>query len=300
MNTYDATYQVSGSASSVSGTLAAATGNYIYFRIGLTGTNPGTAPRYGLVVLYYNNNTKYHLIYIRQGEAAAAIANTTGASYTVYNLKDPANGAGGSTVTDHTDLSAYGGKAVFTAYPSQAGSLFQFGGSPLRAYHPVNAGHGVQISGWYNYTGAAANECPAGYRRPTYTPNNEMTPSGSHALGYYADGFFDRHEITVGITTDATNLGVVKKDKTDVAYFGTLFFNPTTLASIFYPMSGERRWNTYNGQISRTGNYGRWWSGSDGYILHTSYESGVHDVSIGTIYTGNYKSYGFSVRCVKD
>ncbi|MDR0729445.1 MAG: fibrobacter succinogenes major paralogous domain-containing protein, partial [Prevotellaceae bacterium] len=269
----------------------------IYFRIGLTGPNPNATPRYGLVVLYHSNNSKYYLIYIRQGENAAEIANATGAKYTVYNLKDPANGAGGSTVTDHTDLAAYGGKAVYTAYPSQAGSFFQFGGSIVRAYHPVNPGLNVTLSGWYSYTGAAANECPTGYRRPTYTPNNELIPSENEVSGYYADGFFDRHRITADIGS-TTNNSTVKYNQTDVAYFGVLYFNPNTLASVFYPMSGER----FQSRLNRPANYGRFWpsteNGNSGYILHFGYENGAYYNS--SIDNRQAKSYGFSVRCVQN
>ncbi len=71
MITYDRTYQVSGTtATTVTGTIEA--GEEIYFRIGLKSTlaSATTAPRYGVVLLTYENNTKYHKIYLRQGEEA--------------------------------------------------------------------------------------------------------------------------------------------------------------------------------------------------------------------------------------
>jgi uncharacterized repeat protein (TIGR02543 family) len=55
----DAMYHLSGNATSVYGTVVA--DEAIYFRIGLTFVNPNSEPRYGRILLSYNNNTKFRL-----------------------------------------------------------------------------------------------------------------------------------------------------------------------------------------------------------------------------------------------
>jgi uncharacterized repeat protein (TIGR02543 family) len=140
----DDAHQVSGTATAVSGTVAA--NEYIYFRIGLTSTNIG-APRYGRILLSYNDNTKFQFLYIRQGEKEDFVFTTSDTygsnvprllakKFSPYNL----------TAADLTNGSPYykdiasGSKGIFVDYPTKAGAFFQWASTthPLRAYHPTN------------------------------------------------------------------------------------------------------------------------------------------------------------------
>ncbi|MCD8174163.1 MAG: hypothetical protein LUD76_12055 [Alistipes sp.] len=142
MNEKDAEYQVTGNATTVSGNATAE--RPIYFRIGLKSTLPSaeTAPRYGRVLIQYNNGTSSAFLYIRQGEAAdylmrngdpvpngSITARTKTVKYSPYNLTSPeyidGTRPGGTNSADHSQVGTRGG--VFTEYPSQGGCFFPMG-----------------------------------------------------------------------------------------------------------------------------------------------------------------------------
>jgi hypothetical protein len=165
----------------------------IYFRIGLRERlADGVAPRYGLVILSYNNNTKFQAIFIRQGHEPdflfrnghtedvynGSIQRTQSAKFNPYNLTDPKGYDGSSDATLHTQLpvGGYAPEEHFTKYPSQVGYLFQWASaSPRRAFHPINpssytnwpAAVSTGFWGGSGGIGSTNESCPTGYRRPS-------------------------------------------------------------------------------------------------------------------------------------
>jgi hypothetical protein len=186
MKTADATHQVSGNATFVQGSVNA--NEHIYFRIGLTSTNTGD-PRYGRIILRYNNNTKYQFLYIRQGEEADYVFSTTDTyddpstsvvesiprslaqKFSVYNL----------TASSLTDNSPYyvaiaSRGSLFVDYPTQAGAFFQWAGTngyERRAYHPTNPATS-SVTDWKNLYpsnfwddfNGTHETCPTNWHRP--------------------------------------------------------------------------------------------------------------------------------------
>ena len=200
--------------SAITGTVPSGGGDII-FRIGLqkkfsdTGlfkddhpTNPGqdadlvtTWPaRYAVVLLSYNNNTKFKKIFIRQGEGSDYLmydeaitsgdfSHTAGTKrpdavkFKPYNL----------TTTEPnfmTDIGYRGG--VFTTYPTQAGALFNWATpNNIRfAYPPAY----INILGlwpnsgssglWTDATNLSATyeTCPIGYHRASDGATNVVVP----------------------------------------------------------------------------------------------------------------------------
>jgi hypothetical protein len=199
----DDAHQVSGNATAVSGTVGS--GEHIYFRIGLTSTNTGD-PRYGRIILRYNNNTKYQFLYIRQGEEAdyvfrktdnAPSGTYTGArslavKFSPYNLTN-------TEITESTTTGVATGVATipgtykgdFVDYPTQVGAFFQWAGTTSKetfAYHPTNPASAV--IGWqqspYSNTYWDAlktthETCPYGWRRPKSGITDNVATSNASA-----------------------------------------------------------------------------------------------------------------------
>lgn len=181
--TNDALYNVPGYVSSATGKAVAGAGNYIHFRVGLTSTYTPTESkpaRYALIILRYNNRTKYHLIYVRQGEAPDYLmyptdANATGTRGTSSVRFSPYNTTATNLgIQQYVQIAADRSNATFTDYPSQAGALFQWAVTQnLRyAYNPVIP-HGAPGSWWttgfpvaWNQAGLTYESCPQGYHRP--------------------------------------------------------------------------------------------------------------------------------------
>ncbi|NDV59154.1 hypothetical protein [Bacteroides sp. 519] len=57
-------------------------------------------------------------------------------------------------------------------------------------------------------------------------------------FGYYADGFFDRRTLTNAPGKDFAAASAVAVDTENVAYIGTLFYNPNNEHSLFFPAAG--------------------------------------------------------------
>ena len=293
-------YQISGSATSVSGYVASS--DNIYFRIGLTSANPLAEPRYGCILLTYGSPVKYQYLYIRQGEApdyvfgkdevvststTYATARNKAAKFSPYNLTAASLTEG----SDYTDIGVYGGS--FTDYPTKAGALFQWTNTinPRRAYNPIMNGpvNNTYPSGYWNAT--TYETCPSGYRRPTDGVTNaevselSATPANSELRqslflnpqdgnrdhnednslwGYYADGYFDRHAIEAGIIGEAHTLySAVNPLSKEVAYRGQLFFNPANNKSLFFPASGYRFTDVNNDNLLiNTGYIAHYWTSS--------------------------------------
>ena len=347
----DANYGVAGNDQIVTGMVVS--GGDIFFRIGLKSkwsANPAynatTKPaRYAVVMISYNNNTRFQKLYLRQGHEAdylmrkqdnnaagnlESLTNGTIAEprpdakkFSPYNLT-AAGYRDGTSSAQYIQLDAGGG--VFTNYPSQAGAFFQWADATnvRYAYHPTNPSTGV-VSGWQNnyprtYWDAlkATHEtCPPGYRRPTDGRTDAADVNGpilssemrqslwqdpaaenrggntnNSVWGYYADGFFDRRQI--GASNTYAN-SAVATGSAAAAYIGRLFFNPTTNASLFIPISGYR--GSGNGELSHAGGYGGFWSSSS-YSAVNSWNLYTYSGSALQNYHG--RDYGFPVRCVQE
>lgn len=265
------------------------------------------------------------------------------AQFSPFNLTDPGMAMGRVRKTARS----YG----FVKYPSQGG--YYFLQSTLDAYHPAsstgNAG-GYPASATAPYRPDLLESCPPGYRRPrdgsddiyrtssynntgdATTPKAEISEirqslwlyprnygatqtnnKSNFRYGYYADGYFDRHEIkkpTVGNKNEDNSAVWANIDGSSDAYYniafaGTLLFNPYNHASLFIPKPGiyfNRNFATTSPlQIEGAGNVGvittstlcngaNFWSAWFGLV-------NVHDVADNYV---NSNDVAVSIRCVKD
>jgi hypothetical protein len=192
---------VGGNAISVSGVMNASTPQ-IYFRIGLTGTQPvGSTPRYGMVLITYKDHRYSQRIFIRQGEEADFVmrqgdpmiynGSVGGAfpenraralRFSPYNLSVPLGYVDpNSVITNASPVYSAGlplNGGVFTEYPSQAGYMF-FYNYNRQAFAPHStyaiSGIGGLSSSLSLWNPAQTETCPPGYRRPKNNPNNTTT-----------------------------------------------------------------------------------------------------------------------------
>ena len=283
------TNHVQGNLKEVSGM-----GN-IAFRVGMAApfTPSFTTPaRYGRIKVTWDNGgtpaTSY--IYVRQGEDPDFVMRpedfgSGGESWGTTEPRpdalrfSPYNLTYKPFTADGWVQVPYNG-GMLTDYPTQAGAFFQWANATTVRYAWVPYG---TVSGWnsnvvtdYWSTASATHEtCPPGYRRPTdgmtsgdngvaSPSNSEMrqslfldpptytaSSSGNSITGFYADGFFDRRPIVSNSTVAA--------ETNDVAHVGRLFYNPTTLASLFFSWSGMR---ITAGTFGGDGTQGLYYTGS--------------------------------------
>ena len=126
-------------------------------------------------------------------------------------------------------------------------------------------------------------------------------------FGYYADGFFDRRKpqnAPGGTNLDGPGIASVVAIPTlnnnnvafeNVAYCGQLFFNPYSLASIFFPAPGQRMNGA--GTLTDAGSCGFYWSSSS-QNANTVY--GMY-IDAGIIHQQSKSpAAGYSIRCVKN
>jgi hypothetical protein len=309
----------------------------IYFRIGLKSEYTPTADapaRYGLVLLTYKDNTLQQRIWIRQGEEADYLFSTKDAAsrtaampFSPYNL---------TAETLNAQVGINGNQpnpGIFTDYPSQAGGYFQWASKPTDARfryvwdafstsNEILTYTGVP-NAWSTY--AADNEtCPEGYRRPADGPADAptvtmtdaylaisevrqslylkpvitQTPAANTAVGYYADGFFDRRQIvkpTQGLN-DGTAASAVSIDNQNIAYRGIVYYNSSSLSSLFLPYAGARE--SMNAPVNSLR-----WQGTKVVYPSTATPTGGTHLYIGfgnTLdNTTGRKTNGTPIRCVK-
>lgn len=247
------------------------------------------------------------------------------------------NWTGGTQITDHPVLSLRGGVFTEYPSQAGAYFQWASTDQIRRAFHPAYpltaiAGWSALSSSKYWKEGIAGSMlsdthevCPSGYRRINdgseitvsnitaatselrqslfYTPAdgvvNTMTNASS---GYYADGFFDRRQIKnsptgeIGTTVSyypGTNNALNAK----IAYSGTLLYNPTTWASVFFPTTGGR--DRTDGSLTKTGRYGYYWTSSSKISTYSAIgfmSTNTSDIMVGYEFT---RSVGGSIRCVK-
>jgi hypothetical protein len=178
---------------------------------------------------------------------------------------------------------------------------------------------------WNEFTGANSLEtCPTGWRRPSMgainststtllatnseimhslflntmdnsTRETHVAAGSNHYIGYYADGYFDRRPIVLGLGSDPSY--AVSASNKNAAYQGILYTNPASNASLFLPSAGQRHaWNV-DGPLFYAGADGTYWSRS------------AHNASNGWAFTFNINdtyqyfgshAYGLCIRCVKE
>ena len=299
----DLTYRItSGGASTVSGVMDAGAPQ-IYFRIGLKSTQPhGSNPRYGVVLLTYQNHSKSQRIFIRQGEEPDTPPGSSSyprwSPYNLGNINNP-------TAYPYAD-------PRFVAYPTQAGYFYQWAmpsGAPV-PHHPVNPS-AANVSGWVNHGNTAdyalTNVCPSGYTLPTGGSSSNITnlmANTASVWGYYADGFFDRRKLCgpIGmagksetqVSWDNTNDAAAKNEF--VAYAGALLYNISDNKSIFFPSAGLRLGGSNSGGLNSPGDFAGFWSRTlDGSNVWYWYVNMAGDIQR---HMSTSSSYGYTIRCV--
>ena len=243
-----------------------------------------------------------------------------------YNLSIPSGGTWNSTV------GYQGGR--FTEYPTRPGAYWQWASSNNTNFAWAPTG---SVSGWSPFypsgywtdatnLSATHETCPPGYRRPydgiTNADNAAGAVFGSEirqslflkpktgdtkdadtrentVFGYYADGFFDRRQITTPTTGSSPMANsAVSVANNDIAYNGRLFFNPVTFASLFFPAQGSRD----SGPLNNPGAWANYWTGSSINATQAWYMgfNSLTDAGMYTYGTTGLKSCGYAIRCVFD
>jgi hypothetical protein len=178
-------HPVTGNASVVSG-VTTADDRYIAFRIGLKSQYTSTAQypaRYAVLLLSFDNNTKFQKIYLRQGENPDYLMmngdqlgpesfisqRTQSKKFAVYNL-----------TAETLDAQVKPRGAIFTDYPTKAGAMWQWAIFTDNTYTRM-AFHPAKVPSddiWFpNNTELFWDKLkdfnevsPEGYRRPTDGP----------------------------------------------------------------------------------------------------------------------------------
>ena len=226
---------------------------------------------------------------------------------------------------DVTGTSPSVNPGISTGYPSQAGAMFQWAGKGVSQRFAYDA-HRLSPLYWYYDTddrvwsliAAGYEACPPGYRRPNDGPEDIFNPSGivsnsemrqslfldpmpsdassttNSLYGYYADGFFDRHEILNGEGSSYGDDCSVRVGYPDIAHIGRLFYNPDNKASLFFPSSGYRRAD-YSG-LQGMGMESAYWTGT---VTDADYAWNLSlGVSVANLVGITSKDAALSLRCV--
>lgn len=246
------------------------------------------------------------------------------------------NWTGGAQITDHPALTFQGGVFTEYPTQAGAYFQWASTNQLRRAYHPVNPTTAINnwsttapSQYWGNGSGSLklSNEvCPVGYKRVNdgsevaaidqLASSSEFRQSLLYTLadgttsnipknatsGYYADGFFDRRQIKSSPTGEMGAAvsyypGTSNALNAKIAYAGTLIYNPTTWASVFFPVIGSR--NPTNGSLMDTGLRGYYWTSSSKDV--PTYATGFQPITVGNLLYGiEYnRPTGGSIRCVK-
>jgi hypothetical protein len=114
--------------------------------------------------------------------------------------------------------------------------------------------------------------------------------------GYYADGFFDRRQITGGPGTSAGSLSTVSATNQQIAHIGNVFYNPATNASLFFPATGYRQSSI---GLNNAGWFGLYWTSSGPSSTNVAWYLTVNNIVVMQNSVGA-RSEGFPIRCIKD
>lgn len=168
------------------------------------------------------------------------------------------------------------------------------------------------------YLASLFREIPVGDSHryiPDIYPNDPNAPNGivryipkavtNAQFGFYADGFFDRYPIQKKtLSAEEGNVEGVCLEDARAAFKGTLFFNPVTNASIFFPAAGRRQ--ASDGKLQ--------FNGGTGYYLTASLGNQWIDPSVNYSFKNVWQmeftnfpaalsavpGFGVSLRCVVD
>lgn len=226
-------------------------------------------------------------IFVRQGETAEPVLTPgktyPGGSYITqpfvapdvrfspYALIDPLLGPGGNTLADHTPITETV-RPVFAPYPSYTDYLFQWSGD--RMFHPTNP-LAFAPNEWPMEAHATEFKelCPKGYITPpsqiegidTYYGlccNANGFGSGNSYEGYCADGHLDRwiqyKEATAELVNyaphaqsiaDVYRSGELQTGSSGTGGLGKVYFNPETMASVYFPPSINRAGHAVSGSF---------------------------------------------------
>ena len=215
------------------------TGN-ISFRLGLkegtTLASASTAPRYAVVLIKYDDASKNHLLFLRQGEAPAVVAGT--GLFSPYNL-------------DYNKASTSSTTYELTDYPSIGGGYQQWS-TDGTLYSNSESLDNTTSSTDYS---SLANVCPSGLRPPTYDELNALNSDATIMGGLYADGYCDR--LGFSLVNNGSGIYYISAENNSV-FMGALFYNTTTLASLFMPFAGEMSGSNFS--YSNGGMRGYYWT----------------------------------------
>ena len=197
------------------------TGN-ISFRVGLkegtTLASASTAPRYAVVLIKYDDASKNHLLFLRQGEAPAVVAGT--GLFSPYNL-------------DYNKASTSSTTYELTDYPSIGGGFQQWSSDGTVYSSSVSD---ADIPSTDITSTSIANVCPSGLRPPTYDELNALNNDATIMGGLYADGYCDR--LGFDLIDNGSGIYYISADDNTV-FMGSLYYNLSTLASVFMPYAGR-------------------------------------------------------------
>lgn len=250
----------------------------VYFRVGWKNTSP-TTNRHARIKVTYNNadgtasSLSPNYIYCRQGENPEGLAlTTTDNPFSVYNLMSD---------------------GVQADYPTQGGLLSQWGRP--RSWAPI--GSTSKPADYPNTVDLDldldVNICPVTYAYPdkeTITALETGLPALYKTWGYYADGYFDRREISSHR---------VEYNSSDVASAGVMLYHPLTLHSVFMPTTGYR---DQEGYLQGGGTAAGYWSkenGADKQNATSMFVQNNTDESKMAIVGDYIKTHSFFMRCVK-
>ncbi len=232
----------------------------------------------------------------------------------------------------YEDVGYKGG--AFTQYPTQAGAHFRWAHTEgVKAYNPAGAVAYPEdvntVTDDWDTISQDYESCPPGYRRPAdgmtwglnasvspdysevhqslmLSPTTGTTSSNNNSVwGYYADGFFDRRAPrTESAAYNTVTNSVVGVGRSTQAYLGHLFYNPTSMASVFLPAAGMRFGGPdggYDGRLVNPGRYGYYWTASPqtdtrAWGLYISPTGASRSNGGAEVY--NVHNVGMLIRCV--
>lgn len=258
--------------------------------------------------------------------------------FSPFNLTDPnANAVSGAPI--HSDLT--GKRGVFATYPSQAGYLYQALSKQGWVADP-SIKHSVE--GFVNSINGPWKEdlhetCPKGYRPDggitgqatidnvinssvrqslwLYPKNGGVNSTQNSIIGYIADGFYDRQKMWNDVTFSripSYSQPTAVNNSGQIAFIGVLAFNPSSLASLFMPMTGYYI-NLGGVSLRETGRMGSWWTKTPVYnnssvfysvdygYMYGADRSDPDDYNFEKFRVDNYdvhtSDFGNNVRCVR-
>ena len=266
--------QMTSSESEVSGS------GTIAFRIGLDAdavlASSDTYPRFAVVLVEYDDLSKNHLIFLRQGEAPVTIDNYY--SFATYNISS----------TESSTSGVY----EFVDYPSVGGGKKQWSPDAL-VYSSSSSSSSTDID-----IDTIANVCPSGYEIPSYSAFYYAT-SNAYMGGMIADGYYDRLYLISVILDGVGPYYIGESLDSEIAYSGGLIYNKDTYASFFLPFAG---YLPIGSESSYTGQRGYYWSTTtedeEALALTMQFESADSIANKISLSPGQWNSpyYGLSIR----